>query len=129
MRKEELKSKYPHVYAEVLAEGKAAAMAEGVAVGKTAKIDESMSMGATVFKRQPVTKLTEAEEEVIRIRVKMAALGGLFEYRVRELQEAGISAGKAVRIIAAQYPEAHADFLKRASEGQAGSLIGGTKNV
>jgi hypothetical protein len=73
--------------------------------------------------------LTGAEKEIIQIRATMAKCGGSFEYQVRELQDAGITTGRAVKYIAAKYPTAHADYLKRAAKGQAGSLIGGTRNV
>lgn len=74
-------------------------------------------------------ELTEAEKVIIETRETMARCRGFFEYRVRDLQDAGITAGRAVKYVAAQYPVAHADYLERAKKGLAGSLHGGAKNA
>jgi hypothetical protein len=79
--------------------------------------------------------LTEQEKgivamrEVAAMREKMAACGGQFEYRVRELHGLGASLSKAIRYIATNYPQLHDDYLKRAKRGEAGTLHGGIANV
>lgn len=76
-----------------------------------------------------VNELTAIEKEVIEIRETMARCGGYFEYRVRDLQDAGITVGRATKYVASQYPEAHADYLERSRKGMAGTLHGGAKNA
>jgi hypothetical protein len=81
------------------------------------------------------TELTEQEKgiaamrQVVETREKMAACGGQFEYRCRELQDIGVSASKAIRHVAANHPDLHDDYLRRAKKGEVGTLHGGIANV
>ena len=48
--------------------------------------------------------------------------GGEFEYRVMKLREQGVSLAEAIAKVAAEFPEKHEDYLRRAQIGQAEPL-------